>query len=280
MNTPSSSDFYIRFWGVRGTMPMADAQFLRYGGNTSCVEVVCGGQTLILDAGTGIQKLGAQLQGKHVDLLLSHTHIDHVCGLPFFSPAYKEGQRIDIWAGHLVPEYDLRQVFGHLMSSPLFPITPDQFKADIHYHDFSAGDDIQPSRLLDAGIRIRTLALNHPDRATGYRIEYKGRSLCYITDIEHTPGMFNKALAEFVANASCLIYDATYDDTDFSRYQGWGHSTWQQAARLAQHAHVKTLVAFHHDPEADDTALDKRQQAISQMHADAHIASEQKVIFI
>jgi phosphoribosyl 1,2-cyclic phosphodiesterase len=270
--------FNVRFWGVRGTIPVADKHFMQYGGNTSCIEVNCGDQTFILDAGTGIHTLGQHLAAKQVDILFSHSHIDHICGLPFFGPMYDKTRRIDLWAGHLKPEYDLLQVIKHIMAPPIFPITPMQFHADIHYHDFTAGDDLRAARWLDAGVTIKTLALNHPDRATGYRIDYKGKSLCYITDIEHTPGMLSTDVAEFVRGATCFIYDSTYCDEEFTKYIGWGHSTWQQAVRIADYAHVQTLVTFHHDPDANDTALDKRHQQLIAARPGSLTAREQMEI--
>ena len=273
-----SDRFLLRFWGVRGTIPVADRNFMKYGGNTSCIEVTCGDHSFILDAGTGIHMLGLQLAARHIDILFSHTHIDHICGLPYFGPLYDKSRRIDMWAGHLHPDYDLLQVIKHVMAPPIFPITPQQFNAEIHYHDFTAGEDLRTSRWLDAGITIKTLALNHPDRATGYRIEYRGKSLCYITDIEHTVGMLNTELAEFVRGASCMIYDSTYCDEEFSRYVGWGHSTWQQAVRIANYAQIGTLVTFHHDPDANDEKLDKRDAQLQQLRPGSVTAREGMVI--
>lgn len=274
------SDFKLRFWGVRGTMPVADKDFLRYGGNTSCVEVRCGNRLLVLDAGTGAQALGRAIGKTHFDLLFSHTHLDHICGLPFFAPAYDPDMRIDLWAGHLKPEYELVRIVSHLMASPIFPISPLQFNADMHYHDFNAGSELKNSRWQDAGIIIHTLPLGHPDRATGYRISHGGKSLCYITDVEHVPGQINMDIVDFVKGTDCLIYDSTYADEEFERYKGWGHSTWQEAARIADKAGVKRLLAFHHDPEADDDTLHARNAALKQMNPQYCLAQEQLEIVL
>ncbi len=274
MEQTNHNGFNIRFWGVRGTIAVPSPDFMRYGGNTSCIEINCGHQTFILDAGTGIHTLGRTLKAGHVDLLLSHTHIDHICGLPFFSPMYDSNKSIHIWAGHLIPEHNLKQVFGYIMATPIFPITPEEFKADIHYHDFHAGEELATTRWKDAGIIVKTLPLNHPDRATGYRIEYAGKSLCYITDIEHTRGKPNQALIEFVRGATCLIYDSTYADENYEAHIGWGHSTWQEAVRIADAAQVELLVPFHHDPEADDHELDLRAQALEKARPGSRMARE------
>jgi phosphoribosyl 1,2-cyclic phosphodiesterase len=274
--TDASSDFSVTFWGVRGTIPATGKDFIQYGGNTSCLEVRIGKQLFILDAGSGIRALGDQIKGTdtQIDILFSHSHIDHIAGLPFFAPAYDADTRIDLWAGHLRPQYDLLQVVRMIMAPPIFPITPQQFEAEMRYHDFHAGMDIRTSRWLDNGITIRTLPLPHPDQATGYRIEYGGKSLCYITDIEHTPGEVNQVLAAFVQGCSCLIYDGTYCDEEFERYVGWGHSTWQEAVRVADAAQVEQLIVFHHDPQATDAILDTRQKQLTQKRANALMAKE------
>ncbi len=259
------NEFSVRFWGVRGTVPVAGALTRRYGGNTSCVELRCAGRIIIFDAGTGLKLLGDVLAEKQVDILISHTHIDHIIGLPFFMPAYDASRHLRLWAGHLLPEHTLREVIGQLMRPPLFPLTPEKFKARVQYNDFIAGDDLNAPFLREDGIRIKTLPLNHPDRATAYRVEYAGKSVCYVTDYEHKPKAIDKALVRFVGKADILIYDSTYDDKEFRRYSGWGHSTWQQGARIAKAAGVKMFVAFHHDPGASDEVLNKRAMQLKKI---------------
>lgn len=212
--------FDITFWGVRGTMPTPGAGTLRYGGHTSCVEMQCGNRTLIFDAGSGLFALGETLeQAKELDIFLSHTHIDHIMGFPFFGPAYRDHLHLRMWAGHLKPEgKTLRDTLSRLMSPPLFPLTLDFLKARIDYHDFNAGEPIEA--LAEHGIDIQTLALNHPDRATGYRVEFQGKSACYITDIEHVREGLNRDLIAFIKNADVLIYDSTFDDRQFERFVG------------------------------------------------------------
>jgi phosphoribosyl 1,2-cyclic phosphodiesterase len=270
----SNKGFTATFWGVRGTFPITGSSVMQYGGNTSCIELNCNGVSIILDAGTGIRNLGEKIQEKHIDILLSHSHIDHISGLPFFKPAYDSARRIDVWAGHLKPEHSLPQVISHIMSPPIFPITDAAFKAKMHYHDFTAGGELREERWEKAGIQITTLPLNHPDRATGYRIEYNGHSLCYITDIEHVPGKINNDLVKFVGKADYLVYDATYTDETFQQYKGWGHSTWQEAVRIADAAGVRNLVLFHHDPEATDAILDKRALQIEKARKGTLLAKE------
>ena len=264
----------VRFWGVRGSVPTPDSRFAHYGGHTSCVEIRCGQRTLILDAGTGLIELGNQLAASECDILLSHTHLDHIHGLLFFKPAYDASKRVRLWAGHLLPDYSLKNTISQLMQPPIFPLTTQHFGERTEFIDFHAGELLQHNDFSDHGIVVKTLPLSHPDRATGYRVEYQGHAVCYITDIEHTPGTMDAALLSFIAGADCLIYDSTYTDEELPHYKGWGHSTWQQGMRLAQMAGVKQFVAFHHDPAANDAMLDQRAQEMQQSWAEAIVAKE------
>jgi phosphoribosyl 1,2-cyclic phosphodiesterase len=257
-----SNDFSIKFWGVRGTVPVPGDKTIKYGGNTSCVELMCGKKRIVFDAGTGIIELGKNLSFNDTDIFFSHTHLDHIQGLPFCRPLYQKESNICLWAGHLLPEGDLEQAIGRLMISPMFPITLDAVLANIHFNDFKAGGYVTNESLKSNGISIMTMPLHHPDRATAYRVTYKNKSVCYVTDVEHVIGTLDNKLVEFIRNADVLIYDSTYDDESFTPYIGWGHSTWQQGARLATAAGVKIFAAFHHDPCINDTDIDKRLAAL------------------
>jgi phosphoribosyl 1,2-cyclic phosphodiesterase len=260
-----NNEFKITFWGVRGTIAVPGASTLKYGGNTSCVEVKCAGRHVVFDAGTGIAELGKKTDTFHTDVLLSHTHLDHIQGLPFFRPLHTPDANVALWAGHLQPEYTVEDIMGHIMMSPVFPLTLNDVQSRVEFNDFMAGEDVINGGLNDAGITIQTLALNHPDRATAYRLYCNGKSVCYVTDVEHKVGELDKDLVEFIKGADVFIYDSTYDDDDFAKYKGWGHSTWQQGARLADAAGVKTFVAFHHDPAASDDLLDERAKKLAKM---------------
>ena len=248
----------VRFWGVRGTVPCPGPGTLRYGGNTACVEMRCGQERLIFDAGTGLRVLGNDLVqrkgGIAAHIFLTHTHMDHLQGLPFFRPAYLAQNRFEFWSGHLRRQgQTLQDVIGRMMQWPFFPVPMDIMHACIAFHDFDAGEVLQPL----PGITVRTAALNHPGGSTGYRVDYAGRSACYVTDTEHRDGQRDQAVLDLVAGADLMIYDATYTDEEFARYRGWGHSTWQEAVRIAKAAGVRRVVTFHHDPDHDDDALDR-----------------------
>ncbi|HTW53411.1 MAG TPA: MBL fold metallo-hydrolase [Stellaceae bacterium] len=262
------SDLTIRFWGVRGSIPCPGAETIRYGGNTSCVEVRCGRHLLVFDGGSGLRPLGKALveSGRPVDidLFYSHTHFDHIAGLPFFAPAYSAGCRIRFWAGHLKPVGSgIKSVLQQMMSAPLFPIPIDVLTARLDFHDFAAGDTLSPH----AGIKLVTAPLNHPDGSCGYRIEFAGKSVAYITDTEHHAGTSDRNVLKLMHRADVAIYDSTYTDEEYPKHRGWGHSTWEEGVRLAKEAHCKQLVIFHHDPNHTDAMLD--QIAADAAHAKA-----------
>jgi phosphoribosyl 1,2-cyclic phosphodiesterase len=244
------------FWGVRGSIACPGAATLRYGGDTACVEIRAAGRLLIFDAGTGIRRLGAALAAGgapvEADLFFSHTHLDHVCGLPFFAPLYRPGNRLRLWAGHLLPERRLEATIAALMAAPFFPVKPGVFAAAPTFHDFRAGETLD----LGGGLALRTAPLRHPDGATGYRVDFGGRAICYVTDTEHVPGRRDAAIVALARGADLLIYDCTYSDASFAARIGWGHSTWEEGARLCDAAGVARLAIFHHDPDHDDATMD------------------------
>ncbi len=284
--TPSDSDhsddkeapFRIRFWGVRGSVPTPQPDRLRYGGNTACVEMLCGAKRLIFDAGTGLAQLGQELLAEGpvvLDLFLSHTHLDHINGLPFFAPIYNPDNEISLWAGHLGPEENLMQVLRRIMSSPIMPVPLEAMQAARRFIQFVAGNPLDPQ----PGVVMRTHMLNHPDNAVGYRVEFGGRDACYITDFEHDDPGANARLVDFVRGAQVMIYDATYTDEDYANgKQGWGHSTWQRALEIADRAEIDTCVLFHHAPEYDDDKLDEIAAAVDAQRPGTLVAREGVVL--
>lgn len=228
---------------------------------------------LIFDAGTGLRSLGTHLiasDTRDVDLFLSHTHYDHLMGFPFFRYAFEPSNAMRIWSGHLLPDSDTETALRTFMSPPFFPVSPDIFKARISFHDFRLGETIG----LADGIRISTVALNHPDGATGYRVDFDGRSVCYLTDTEHVVGQPDRNVLGVIAGADILIYDSMFTDDEFPRYVGFGHSTWQEGVRLCKSAGVETLVLFHHMPDRDDKALDAIGAAAKKAFPGAIVARE------
>jgi len=253
----SATSISVRFWGVRGSVPCPGPSTARYGGNTACVEIRCGDDILVFDAGTGIRPLGNTLataaMPPDLDVFLSHCHIDHVFGLPFFAPLFAKEQLVRIWGGDPEPNGGIENSIRKMMSFPLFPVEIEALQAKIAFHDFRPGDVITPR----PGIALRTGPLNHPGGATGYRIEYNGRSVAYLTDTEIGDGTIDPALLTLAKRADLVILDTTYTDEELPSHAGWGHSSWQQGIRLANAADAGRLCLFHHDPDHDDTFMDE-----------------------
>jgi phosphoribosyl 1,2-cyclic phosphodiesterase len=272
------SPMSVRFWGVRGSIAAPGRQTTRYGGNTPCIEVRCGEHLIILDAGTGIRPLGNQLvrskSAVDAELLFSHCHVDHISGLPFFAPAFVPGNRLRLWAGNLMPAYRLEEVVRRIISPPLFPVEVEIFKARMEYRDFRAGDVLQPR----PGVTVRTAPLDHPDGATGYRIEYGGLSVAYITDTETRRDDCIRRIASLAQGVELMIFDCTYTEAELPSRLGWGHSSWQQGLRLAEAAGAKVFCLFHHDPDRDDRAMDGLAAAVDAARAGTIVAREGLVV--
>jgi phosphoribosyl 1,2-cyclic phosphodiesterase len=250
--------FRVKFWGVRGSIACPTPNHIGYGGNTSCIEMNLGGLRIALDAGTGVRGLGQVFLKDNVSeitLLLTHTHWDHINGFPFFLPAYDPRRTIAIRAGHLGQRGStIRDVLSQQMDLPMFPVPIEAMKAELRFEDFVAGESFE----LQPGVLVRTAPLNHPNGATGYRLEYKGKSACYITDTEHVPANgLDQNILDLIADTDLVIYDSTYTDEEWKDKVGWGHSTWTEGMRLCQTAGAKRLAIFHHDPDHDDTFMDK-----------------------
>lgn len=255
----TESGFRVKFWGVRGSLPVSGAEYAHFGGNTICVEVICGGQSLLFDAGSGLPFAGRALdQNKNtsVNLFMSHFHYDHIIGLPFFCPLFNPGASVTLWSGNLAGEMTTRQVMQQIMRPPFFPVSPDICSARVGCNDFVAGDVIE----LSDGIKVKTGLLNHPGGAIGFRIEWMGQVVAIITDTEHKPGELDRTVLSLIENADLFIYDGAFEDAEMTKFSGFGHSTWQQAVRLARAANVRQTAIFHHSPMRTDEMLFAMEQ--------------------
>jgi phosphoribosyl 1,2-cyclic phosphodiesterase len=245
----------IKFWGVRGSIACASMDHMKYGGNTSCIEVQAGEHRFVMDAGTGIRNFGKVIfeeDIRKVYLLLTHTHWDHINGFPFFTPAYDPRRSITIMAGHLKGQGGVQNVLSTQMHNPMFPVPLEAMQAQLDFKDFEAGEDLA----LYDDLIVRTAPLNHPNGATGYRIDYDGKSVVYVTDTEHIPGKPDQNILGLIEGADMVIYDSTYTEEEFPEKIGWGHSTWNEGMKLCKAANVKQLAIFHHDPEHLDDFMD------------------------
>ncbi len=266
----------LKFWGVRGSIPTSGPAYVRYGGNTPCIEVhTDDGTLLILDAGTGIRGLGEDLAaaGKSVtaSILITHPHWDHIQGFPFFKPAFVPGNAITI-IGPQRSDITLERIIADQMTNIYFPVQLHELKATIAFHSVLEDD------FMIGSARIRTMYMNHPGYTVGYRIDADGKSLVYISDNEvfstemmkqatnfepsilnlfqSTNGDANKRIYDFAQGADVLIHDATYTPQEYKDKVTWGHSHYQFALQVARKAAVKRLYLFHHEPSRSDDAMD------------------------
>ncbi len=261
------TELIVKFWGVRGSIPTPGVQYIKYGGNTPCVEVRLSDDRLfIFDAGTGIRELGRNIikRGKKkikVYIFLSHFHWDHIQGLPFFLPSYMKGNEIII-LGMDMQEARLDKIISTQMESIYFPVKLKSLSAHIQFEILTDG-----SRIIE-GVKIDTMYINHPGHAMGYTIDFGKTKICYFTDNELVPvsmagadKLKNKAdmrdkILSLIHGADLLIHDAQYTDEEYRSRVGWGHSSISEVLRLARDGKVNKLALFHHDPDHYDEQID------------------------
>jgi phosphoribosyl 1,2-cyclic phosphodiesterase len=258
----------VRCWGTRGSLPCPGAGTVHYGGNTSCVEVVDGsGVRIVLDAGSGIRPLGESLahtpQPAQVELFLTHFHWDHIQGLPFFQPLYDEAASVRIH-GPRQGELDVQALVAGQMRDVYFPVPFGALTAALQFHDL----DEVPVGLGSAVISAHRV--RHPTNAWGFRVDAGGRSVAYLPDNELVGGSHAAAdgwydsLCDFIGGVDLLLHDAMFTESEYTRYEGWGHSTATQAVRLAEQAGVRRLQLFHHSPDRTDADLARLLESLQQ----------------
>ena len=251
----------VQFWGTRGSYPVSGKNFTHFGGNTSCVSIHTPRYVFIFDAGTGIIPLGEALKrqsSRDLVLCLSHCHLDHIIGLPFFAPVNDPNTKLDI-ISCINPQYEgIQRLLSNVFSPPFFPLPWVERRAHITYDNNLA----LVQRLFDNDkLALSMVNLDHPGGSCGYRLTYNKKSICYITDTGHTPGKVDADLLEFVREADLMIYDATFTNSEFAKHQDWGHSTAAMGVKIAKLAQVKKLALFHHSPASKDAKLHKIEQA-------------------
>jgi phosphoribosyl 1,2-cyclic phosphodiesterase len=259
----------VKFWGVRGSIPVPGPDTVRIGGNTPCVEVqTADREVLILDAGTGIRLLGLELERRSAErliavLLFSHTHWDHIQGLPFFSPARQRHNRLVILGERRVGRH-LEQVLAGQMSDPYLPFTLEDLRADLLVKE------VHDSERIVVGDQTSVLPrrMPHPSGVFAYRVTCQGKTLVYATDVSHPPDRLDPGLIDLALDANLLIHDAQFTATELRERPDWGHSSWLEAVQLAQEAGVGQLALFHHDPTHTDDELEEIERK-----AQAHFAS-------
>jgi len=255
----------LTFWGTRGSIPTPGPRTTRYGGNTPCLSLESPGRRLlILDAGSGLRPLGHELMLRGAapiaaDLLLSHTHWDHIQGLPFFKPLSAPGNSVAIF-GAAQGGVGLREILQRQMDPMVFPVPMRALAAEVVVREISEGE------VAIDGYRVRAFRLRHPGTTLGYRLAPVdgGRDIAYLTDNELGPGGsypvlpdWRARLVAFLAGTRALIHDAMYSEQIIDARAGWGHSTPREAVDLAVEAGCERLILFHHEPEHDDDAVDR-----------------------
>ncbi len=290
----------ITFWGVRGSIPCPGPQTVKYGGNTPCLEVQLREtqRVLVIDAGSGIRELGNSLLRRDipwgttgVDIFLTHTHWDHIQGLPFFTPIYMPGARINIYGPVTSEEQSIKETLGLTLSYRYFPVRQDELSSQISYIDIKEG-----SFDLGGGLQLHARYLNHPVLCMGYRFEYRGKVFCTAYDTEPFRNLFttdpthpdyeehlhregdeaareaNARLEDFYRNADLLVFDAQYTRAEYQAGKiGWGHTAYEDAIDTALRAGVKQLALFHHDPLRTDEELDKLAREVDRHKAGKEI---------
>lgn len=272
------SDFSVRFWGTRGSMPVSGERFRNFGGNTICIEVAIGERRFIVDCGSGAVELGRSLlaEGRRSAwLFLTHLHLDHVIGLTGFAPLFSPDFMLRIRAPRR-SDISLHQSLRLLFQEPLSPIGFDSLPARLDAASFETGRDVT----LDDTV-IRTVALRHGAATAGYRFDHRGRAFVVVTDHEHGGDAPDPELVRFCRDADLIAYDATWcADSDYLAHRDWGHSTWQAGLALTRAAGARRLACLHHAPTADDALLRDREVRLQARAPESFFARDGDVFML
>jgi phosphoribosyl 1,2-cyclic phosphodiesterase len=281
----------VKFYGVRGSIPICHPEFTEFGGNTTCFLLdllktpIDEKVTVIFDAGTGIRQLGKDIvdgripKAEHILIQFSHFHWDHIQGFPFFAPAYFEGQSIVLFSPHYLEESatKLKEIFDLQMQSEYFPVQLNKIGADVRFHTHEK--EFQRPLNMDPLTTFTYVKHQHPGDAFSYRLDGYGKSVVFCTDIEHG-AQIDEEVVEFCRDADLLIHDAQYTDEELLEHRGWGHSSFSQAIEVAERANVQQLYLTHHDPDHNDAFLRRIEKECQQRFPNCHLAREGEEVFI
>lgn len=264
----------IKFWGVRGSVPTPIPECMGVGGNTSCVQVMTENDDLIiLDAGTGLRMLGKDLVkrqmhlNRQIHLLLTHTHWDHIQGLPFFRLLNSSENTLTVYGANK-PHQSMASILDKQMSFEYFPISLDDVPAQIRFHP------LEEETFFIGNTCIQTAAFNHPGGVYAYRLQSENQTLVYATDMEYTQESLDPRLLQFCSGADLLIFDAQYTPEELLYKTGWGHSSHLLAAHVAKQAQVKQLLLFSHDPDHHDQDLEIMEAEAQKLFSNTLLARE------
>lgn len=284
-------DHYIKFWGTRGSSAVSGSDYVRFGGNSSCLEIRSGDDLIIIDAGTGIRPLGELLtnsRSQKIHLFLGHTHWDHITGFPFFSPIYDPEVHLSIWAP-VGFEVDTRELFNKMLASTFFPVRLEDIRARIEFHDLRDGD-----KIMIGNLNISTHYAYHPGATLCFRIQHGKHSIGYVTDNEFLlgyhghPGAIDRghrllkpyqSQIQFLEGVDLLIHEAQYSPFEYQERVGWGHSSISNATILVKHAKARDWLITHHDPKHTDAQLAKKLQLHRDILEDCHIDCKVSMAF-
>jgi phosphoribosyl 1,2-cyclic phosphodiesterase len=268
------SGMLVRFWGVRGSTPTPQPENLRYGGNTSCVEVRINGHIYVFDCGTGFRNLGKQLQQETngtplvAHIFLSHFHWDHIQGIPFFAPLYHNSGNSFFFHSSSRTR-GLQRTLEEQMSDPYFPVNMNEMAAHRKFYEMSE------ERLTFDDCVIQSMWLNHPQGCLGFRVETPEGVVVYATDNEPGDPVFDQKVRKLAEGADVLIYDAQYLPEEYAaRKRGWGHSHWREAINVVMESGARELVLFHHDPDHSDDCIDSVLAKAREYYPKVRAASE------
>lgn len=286
----SESIWKVKFYGVRGSIPVCAPSVRQFGGNTTCfyldllVKKPAEKVTLVFDAGTGIRQLGKDIMNglvpkqDNVLLFFSHFHWDHIQGFPFFEPAYCVDQKISFFSPHFLHQSSnkLHDILERQMQSEYFPVQLDEMGAKMN---FFTTEEFQKALCMDDQVHFSYHTLNHPGGAYGYRLDGYGKSVVICTDLEHGK-QIDPAIVDFCKGADLLIHEAQYTDEELAQHRGWGHSSFNQAIEVAERAGVKQLYMTHHDPDHEDDFLLNIEKECQLRFPNCFLAREGEEVFI
>ena len=278
--------FFVRFWGVRGSIPCPGRNTVEFGGNTTCLEIRAGQKLIIVDLGTGVKPLGDYLIANDlknglldVDILISHTHWDHIMGFPMFTPIFIRDANLRIRGPVSYNDETLASIIEDQLSYRYWPVRQSELAAKIDYQELK-----ETTVDIGGGVKLTTKYLNHPILCLGYRFEYEGKTI--VTAFDHEPfrNLFptdpkdpsydeevaqegeatvkeeNAKIIKFFSEADILVHDTQYSAIELEKHLGWGHSSYENAIEAACQAKVKKLVLFHHDPNSSDETLESLEK--------------------
>jgi phosphoribosyl 1,2-cyclic phosphodiesterase len=265
----------VRFWGVRGSTPTPQKENMGVGGNTSCMEIrTPNNEILIFDGGTGIRLLGKELEQEFGDrpirahIFLSHFHLDHIQGIPFFRPLYNAKNHFTFYVAGQTNQNPLADALAGVIANPYFPVDVSKLPCSREYVDLTEGT-------LNVGdARILVLPLHHPQGCAGYRIAQNGKVISYCTDVEHGVDWSDANIRTLAKDADLFIVDAQYTPDELPEHTGWGHSSWKQAIETGIQAGVKQIALYHHDPNHEDSTVEMIERNARKQHPNVIAARE------